>query len=159
MSDSKAADPVSEPVPRGLRNNNPGNIRRAGVRYKGEVSSDDTAFKAFSAMEWGIRAIFMLLHTYRVRHGLSTIAAMIGRYAPDIENNTAAYVRFVCDAASVAADDDAVDGAGASLTPETEIDTLSASMMIPLVAAIIIMENGRSLDPALIEKAWQLFIK
>ena len=53
---------------RGLRNNNPGNIRRSKVRYRGEVHpSQDPEFRQFSAPEWGYRAIFVLLDTYRVR--------------------------------------------------------------------------------------------
>ena len=59
---------------RGLANNNPGNIRRSKVRYKGEVQpSRDPSFKQFESPAWGYRAVFMLLHTYRVRHGLRII--------------------------------------------------------------------------------------
>ena len=55
---------------RGLSNCNPGNIRQSKVRYKGEVQpSRDPAFKQFESLAWGYRAVFVLLHTYRVRHG------------------------------------------------------------------------------------------
>ena len=58
---------------RGLSNCNPGNIRQSKVRYKGEVQpSRDPAFKQFESLAWGYRAVFVLLHTYRVRHGLRT---------------------------------------------------------------------------------------
>ena len=64
---------------RGLRNRNPGNIRRSGVRYKGEVRpSTDPAFKQFGSMALGYRAIFVLVETYRIRYG------------------TGAYIRTVC---------------------------------------------------------------
>ena len=67
---------------RGLKNCNPGNIRRSRGRYKGEVvPSRDPAFKQFESLAWGYRAIFVLLHTYRTRHGLRTIAEMIARWA------------------------------------------------------------------------------
>ena len=57
---------------RGLRNCNPGNIRQSKGRYKGEVRpSRDPAFKQFESLAWGYRAIFVLLDTYRTRHGLS----------------------------------------------------------------------------------------
>ena len=60
---------------RGLSNCNPGNIRQSKVRYKGEVQpSRDPAFKQFESLAWGYRAVFVLLHTYRVRHGLRTSA-------------------------------------------------------------------------------------
>jgi len=68
---------------RGLKNCNAGNIRRSRGRYKGEVvPSRDPAFKQFESLAWGYRAIFVLLHTYRTRHGLRTIAEMIARWAP-----------------------------------------------------------------------------
>ena len=60
-------------LPRGLRNRNPGNIRRSAVRYKGETKSDDAAFKTFASTAWGYRAMFVLLHTYRVRHRIATL--------------------------------------------------------------------------------------
>ena len=47
-------------LPRGLRNRNPGNIRRSAVRYKGETKSDDAAFKTFASTAWGYRAMFVL---------------------------------------------------------------------------------------------------
>ena len=65
---------------RGLANCNPGNIRQSKVRYKGEVRpSRDPAFKQFESLAWGYRAVFMLLHTYRIRHGLRTVRGMISR--------------------------------------------------------------------------------
>ena len=64
---------------RGLRNNNPGNIRRSATRYRGEVESNDTAFKSFESMPMGYRAMFVLLHTYNIKHGLRSIAEMIAR--------------------------------------------------------------------------------
>ena len=71
---------------RGLANCNPGNIRQSKVRYKGEVRpSRDPAFKQFESLAWGYRAIFVLLHTYRVRHGLRSIREMISRWAPPSE--------------------------------------------------------------------------
>ena len=69
-------------LPRGLRNRNPGNIRRSAVRYKGETKSDDAAFKTFASTAWGYRAMFVLLHTYRVRHRIATLRGMIARWAP-----------------------------------------------------------------------------
>ena len=90
---------------RGLSNRNPGNIRQSAVRYKGEVRpSRDPAFKQFESMPWGYRAIFVLLDTYRIRHGLETIRGMISRWAPPSENHTEIYIRAVADAAGIAAE-------------------------------------------------------
>ena len=63
-------------LPRGLRNRNPGNIRRSAVRYKGKTESDDAAFKTFDSTAWGYRA-------------------MIARWDPPSENDTGAYLRTV----------------------------------------------------------------
>ena len=60
---------------KGLANCNPGNIQQSKVRYKRrECPSRDPAFKQFESLAWGYRAIFVLLHTYRVRHGLQVSA-------------------------------------------------------------------------------------
>ena len=96
---------------RGIANRNPGNIRRSRVRYRGEVRpSRDPDFKQFESMEWGYRAMFVLLDTYRLRYGLDTLRRMISRYAPPEENHTALYIDAVCDMTGVGADDGARRG-------------------------------------------------
>lgn len=127
----------------GLKNNNPGNIRCSGVRYKGEVSVSGGSFKAFETPAWGYRAVFMLLHTYRVRHGLNNLRQMIARYAPPCENHTDAYVEFVSRRTGIAADE--------------RIDTLSRQQMVPVVCAISRMENGVEAVDADVEAGWTLF--
>lgn len=62
---------------RGLRNNNPGNIRLSKIKYLGEIPSTDSAFKQFKTMAWGYRAMFVLLHTYQLKHGCNTLRDMI----------------------------------------------------------------------------------
>lgn len=130
---------------RGLRNNNPGNIRRSKVRYKGEVRpSRDPDFKEFSTMAYGYRAVFVLLDTYRSRYGLTTIRQMLNRYAPPTENFTEGYVRFVADCSGV--------------MPDEVIDTRSAKDMIPIVAAMSKIENGVAANIEDVERGWELFI-
>lgn len=108
---------------RGLRNRNPGNIRRSGVRYVGEkVPSGDPEFREFVAVEWGYRAMFVLLYTYRLRYGLQTVAGLIGRWAPPSENRTESYVRFVADRCG--------------LKDDEPIDLLDPGTMIPLAAGL-----------------------
>ena len=59
---------------RGLRNCNPGNIRQNSIVYLGEIQpSKDGAFKQFKSMEYGYRAMFVVLHTYARKRGLDTI--------------------------------------------------------------------------------------
>lgn len=129
---------------RGLTNCNPGNIRRSKVRYRGEVQpSRDPAFKQFTTPAWGYRAIFVLLDTYRVRHGLDTVAGMIARWAPPSENHTSAYVRFVAEAVGVA--------------PDERIDTRDPATMLRFAAAVSEMENGCPADMRQVEAGWALF--
>ena len=130
---------------RGLRNNNPGNIRRSRVRYKGEVRpSRDPDFKEFSTMAYGYRAVFVLLDTYRSRYGLTTIRQMLNRYAPPTENFTEGYVRFVADYSGV--------------MPDEVVDTRSEKDMIPIVAAMSKIENGVAANIEDVERGWALFV-
>ena len=129
---------------RGLSNCNPGNIRQSGVRYKGEVRpSRDPAFKQFESLAWGYRAVFMLLHTYRVRHGLRTIREMISRWAPPAENHTAIYIRAVAEAVGIPAD--------------RPLDTRDRTTMLRMAAAVSRVENGVAADMDEVAKGWELF--
>ncbi|WP_374450181.1 structural protein [Stella sp.] len=94
-------------LPRGIRNHNPGNIDRGRDRWRGmaEDQSGDGRFVVFEAPEWGIRAIVRVLRSYRDRHGLRTVAGIVGRWAPPAENPTARYVAFVCDRLGVGPDE------------------------------------------------------
>ena len=131
---------------RGLRNNNPGNIRRGGGHFKGErLPSLDPAFKQFETIEWGYRAMFVLLDNYRRRHNLQSIREMIRRWAPPVENETERYIRFVARAAS--------------LDPDQAIDTRNRRVMVPVVAAMSRIENGVPARLTEVEAGWQLFLK
>ena len=128
---------------RGTRNCNPGNIRRSRVRYKGEVHpSKDPAFKQFESMEWGYRAMFVLLDTYRKRYGLCTLREMIMRYAPPEENHTALYISAVSDMTGI--------------RPDEVLDTRDRKVMVPIVAAMSRVENGRAANRTEVEKGWEL---
>ena len=128
---------------RGIANCNPGNIRRSRVRYKGECHpSTDESFKQFEAMEWGYRAMFILLDTYRVRYGLKTLREMIIRYAPPSENHTALYLDAVCEMTGI--------------RPDERIDTRSRRVMVPIVAAMSRIENGCAARRAEVEYGFTL---
>lgn len=129
---------------RGLRNRNPGNIRRSGSRFRGEVvPGRDASFKEFETMAWGYRAMFVLLDGYRRRHALSTIRQFITRYAPPSENFTDGYIRFVARTAGIDAD--------------TPLDTRSPRDMIPLVCAMSEIENGVKVVTQEVHDGWNLF--
>lgn len=66
---------------RGLRNNNPLNIRlSATTRWQGEVRpSRDRSFCQFESMAYGYRAGLKLLQNYRKLNGCRTIADFVNR--------------------------------------------------------------------------------
>lgn len=133
---------------RGFKNCNPGNIRRSnkGVLYEGELHhSNDPEFRQFRSMEWGYRAIFVLLYTYQKRYNLKCCREWISRWAPPHENNTKAYIDFVCRRAKI--------------TPEQILDIKDKRLMIDIVGAITKMENGAECNPDEIECGWRLFSK
>src|SRR3569623_3049005 len=82
-------------APRGLRNNNPGNIRKTAPDWRGEVVGSDSAFEPFATPEAGIRALAVLQRNYKRKYGLRTERAIITRYAPPRESNTESYVSAV----------------------------------------------------------------
>ena len=86
---------------RGIRNNNPLNIRRGTSRWLGrrEIVTDKE-FEEFTSMAFGYRAAWKLMDTYRMRlrhAGKSfTLENIIHRWAPPEDgNDTTAYIRTV----------------------------------------------------------------
>lgn len=113
---------------RGLRNNNPGNIRLSDVKYQGEVKGNDRSFKTFKSMALGYRAMFVILRTYYNKYKLNTIRKMINRWAPTNENDTSAYIRNV--------------SAWSGIKPDAVLEITSKQMMCAVVAAMSRVENG-----------------
>jgi len=120
--------------PRGILNNNPGNIRRTGIDWRGEVpdaEKTDPLFEQFTAPEWGVRAMAREIMT-SVRRGQDTIRAIITEWAPPSENPTAAYIAAVSKRTGIDAD-----------TP------LELGRDLPgVIGAIIVQENGFNPYPA-----------
>ena len=138
--------------PRGIRNNNPGNILRAGQNWQG-LSPDqpDGEFCKFIAPEWGLRALILVLHAYR-RRGVVTVRDIVRTYCPPthrfpdgrtIKQDTGAYIRFV---------------AGRLGVPEdATINVTSRAVLRMLLPAIVTKENGQQpYGAAVFEKAMDL---
>lgn len=87
--------------PRGIRNNNPFNIRK-GIQWQGlRPEQTDSVFCQFKSMLYGVRAGMKLLKNYvQGSNGsgrpVDTPEAIISRWAPSNENDTEAYISFVC---------------------------------------------------------------
>lgn len=103
---------ASRLVPKGLRNNNPGNLRYiARNPWDGQVGDDGTGFGVYSSMALGVRAAARQLLKFATR-GQNTVRLILagdperklGGWAPANENDTATYVNTVARSLTVAAD-------------------------------------------------------
>lgn len=129
-------------IPRGLRNNNPGNIRITKDKWKGlRPVQEDKEFFQFSDMKWGYRALIRTLQNYHRLHGCRTIADYINRWAPEHENNTSGYISRVCKEVQV---------------PTTYVpDVEDKTTMCAFAAAISQVENGVPAVMSDIEAGWE----
>lgn len=116
---------------RGIRNNNPGNIRVSKDQWEG-MTGDDGAFVTFDSPESGVRALAKNLQSYG-RQGYDSIEKIINRWAPPSENETQSYINSV------------VSATGIPATQSLDLsnpDTLSA-----LAQAISFHETGSRYNP------------
>lgn len=121
---------------RGIRNNNPGNIRVSKDQWEG-MTGDDGAFVTFDSPESGVRALGKNLLSYG-RQGYDSIEKIINRWAPPNENDTKAYI------------DSVVAATGIPATQSLDLsdpDTLSS-----LAQAISFHETGSRYDPEVYQK-------
>ncbi len=85
-------------APRGIRNNNPGNLIYTNIAWNGKLSKEqnkDRRFEMFIAPEFGVRAMIKDLK-HDIEKGKNTVPTLISEYAPKHENNTGAYITTVC---------------------------------------------------------------
>lgn len=106
--------------PRGIRTNNPGNIRNINGQ----------GFQQFSTPEDGIAATAKNLVAYNDKHGLNTISGIINRWAPPNENNTGAYIQAVSQDLNV--------------DPNQPLDVKNPQILAALTSAITKHENGKN---------------
>lgn len=114
-------------IPRGIRNNNPGNIRH-GDKWKGlSAEQKDSDFCTFDTPEYGIRAMGITLMNYQRKHGLQTVEDIINRWAPPVENDTKEYAAHIA--------------AKLGVKPHSII--VVSDVLPELVKAMILHENGK----------------
>lgn len=115
---------------RGMRNNNPMNIKDSAIVWNGESSQNkDPVFEEFKTPSAGIRAGGKLLYNYFKIYGIDTVSGLINRYAPPEDNNpTNNYVNHVAKRLGVA--------------PDQAINV--PSLLPELCAAIISFELGEN---------------
>lgn len=123
---------MDKKLPRGLRNNNPLNIR-IGSHWLGEVEDPtDKEFEQFSCIHYGLRAAFYLLRRYIERYGLKTIPEIVSRWAPASENNTKGYIDIV------------VQLSGIQKTENLKFS--DREKMVALVDAMAVVECGQHVE-------------
>lgn len=120
-------------TPRGIRNNNPGNVERSGIQWQGSIPAAqvpqllgvdyDPTFEQFTAPSYGVRAIGHILLSKQSR-GLTTVDAIIRDYS---KTDQEPYIRNVAQALDV--------------DPQQDIDV--GAVLPAFAAAIIQQENGQ----------------
>lgn len=132
-------------LPRGLRNNNPLNIRRTATLWQGlSKEQNDPDFFQFESMAWGYRAAFVVLRTYRNRYGINTVERIVRRWAPEKDgNDTEYYIRKVT----------VLTG----LERTQIVDDQDPRTMMNLVAAMSRVENGVPARQVEVCKGWKLY--
>lgn len=84
-------------ITRGVRNNNPLNIRRTKDKWVGlRNTQTDSSFFQFIDDKYAFRAVFRIFRNYLKRNPFLTLKDLIYKWAPETENNSAGYLRFVC---------------------------------------------------------------
>lgn len=137
---------------RGLRNNNPANIRK-GSPWKGLCCGYDEAmsvlgcydgqFCQFRTIEYGIRALLYLLRvTYYRKYGLCMVKNIVSRYAPPSENATQTYVDNVCMYMNV--------------KPSTILNLEDDNILFCLASAICMQESSYKLKYCVFENALKI---
>ncbi|WP_447881059.1 hypothetical protein [Serratia fonticola] len=115
--------------PRGIRNNNPGNLNYAGQAGATKEGGPNGRFAVFGSMTEGVAALYKQLQLYFQR-GTNTIESIVKKYAPASDgNNVMAYINQLVKATG--------KGAGEMLN--------SADMptIFNLMKGIINHENGK----------------
>ena len=129
---------------RGLRNSNPGNIRKSKDKWQGlSDKQPDPFFFTFEEPVWGIRAMIKTFWTYHDKYDLKSVDQLIRRWAPPTENNTTSYVNAVAKEVGV--------------SPECPLDLRRQSLCIAFIKAVIRHENGKQPYPdEVLQKAFNL---
>lgn len=129
-------------TPRGIRNNNPLNIRIGNTWLGERANPTDPDFEEFVTIEYGYRAAFCILRRYIRRYRKNTIAAIISTWAPASENNTQRYIDFIV--------------AKMGIAPDVPIDYADEEKMTQLVASMQLMECGVPADLDKVAKGYHM---
>lgn len=115
--------------PRGIRNNNPGNLNFAGQAGATKEGGENGRFAVFESMRDGISALYKQIQLYFSR-GVNTIESVVNKYAPaDDNNNVQAYIKQLVGATGKQADE--------------KLSGEDTETVFKLIRGIINHENGK----------------
>lgn len=129
-------------LPRGIRNNNPLNLRITNTPWQGKKTPNtDGSFEQFESLEMGIRAAMVNIRTMIRRDRLDTIEKLIPRWAPASDgNNENSYIFNVCKKSGIG---------------QTErLVITNKNQICRLVWAMAFVENGTEISFGRVENAW-----
>lgn len=123
-------------LPRGIRLNNPGNIKK-GPKWQGLAETQvDKVFATFKTPQDGLRAMSRTVMTYvtqrraRDNSPIDTLREIADRWAPPSDkNNPVAYAKIMSSTVGV--------------PPDLEIDPLNLETMVKIMRGIVLAENGK----------------
>lgn len=139
---------ATDNLARGIRNNNPLNIRISRNDWLGKVvNNTDGAFEQFSSQEYGLRAAFINIRTIVRRRAASKQATrvreLIHIWAPAADNNNEHYYcKTIADKTGI--------------QPTDKVNLYDKNFMCLLVYGMAIVECGTLLNMARISNAYDM---
>lgn len=121
------ADPKA---PRGIRNNNPGNLQQSDVEWQGKVASTDLRYESFATPEAGIRALALNAQHLQA-NGAQSVTDLISKWSPAAENGKAGTEAYIADVAK-----------SMGVSPTDNIDLQDPAQLTAFTNAVINHENG-----------------
>ncbi|MDK9964246.1 hypothetical protein P0243_21435 [Enterobacter cloacae] len=116
-------------APRGIRNNNPGNLNYVGQAGATLESGEGGRFAVFESMQHGVAALYKQLQLY-FKRGINTLSSIVKTYAPASDNNNVdAYISALTKAT----------GKGANEV----LDSGDTATIARLMKGIVDHENGK----------------
>lgn len=116
-------------APRGIRNNNPGNLNYVGQAGATMEGGEGGRFAVFESMQHGVAALYKQLQLY-FKRGINTLSSIVKTYAPASDNNNVdAYISALTKAT----------GKGANEV----LDSGDTATIARLMKGIVDHENGK----------------
>lgn len=128
-------------LPRGIRNNNPLNIK-IGNDWQGERPNTDGVFEEFTTMQYGLRAAFIILRKYINKYERNTIRKIVHSWSPDGSRVESIYMSSVSKWSAIGLDD--------------PIKYEDRDTMCKIVQGMAKVETGRALGLNIIEEAYEM---